>query len=111
MMYFKVGESYPMGCFLDVSHQGILQKGSIHGTAPAGNPHREEEKGEKKEGRWGCFMDALTWLGSRGTLCRTWPCFGMGGGCSEPLLAAMVRKERKVGEGHVGRSSFRVRKW
>lgn len=36
-------------------------------------------------------------------------CFGMGGGFSEPLLAAMVRKERKVEEGHVGRYSFRVR--
>lgn len=36
-------------------------------------------------------------------------CFGMGGGFSEPLLAVMVRKERKVEEGHVGRCSFRVR--
>lgn len=49
-----------------------------------------------------------TWLGSGGSLLNM-SCFGMGGGFSEPLLAVMVRKERKVEEGHVGRYSFRVR--
>ena len=39
------------------------------------------------------------------------PCIEMGGGRSEPLLAAMVRKEKKVEEGHAGRHSFPVRKW
>jgi hypothetical protein len=39
------------------------------------------------------------------------PALEWGGGCSEPLLAAMVRKEKKVEEGHMGRYSFCVRTW
>lgn len=38
-------------------------------------------------------------------------CFAMGGSCLAPLLAAMVRKEKKVEEGHGGRSSLGVRTW
>lgn len=35
----------------------------------------------------------------------------MGGSCLVPLLAAMVRKEKKVEEGHGGRYSLCVRTW
>lgn len=46
-------------------------------------------------------MDATDLAGLWRAHCGTSPCFGMGGGCPEPLLAAMVRKERKVEEGHI----------
>lgn len=76
---------------------------------PKGIPHRRKElkRGQRMKLDGGCC-----WPGwAPGLLAEHAHCFGMGGGCSKPLLAAMVRKERKVEEGHVGRYSFPVRKW
>ena len=65
MKYFKVGERYPTGCFIDVSHQETLEEIQYSQCSTQGVIHA----GRKRNERVGTVGEAiswvlLTWLGS-----------------------------------------------